>query len=80
MPLAVRLSLTAWCKKNRGPVRRSLTALRCGKAAKLHSIRQLDTTFKGRIIAGLDVSKGKAMENPGERLVGDYLRHIRGCD
>jgi hypothetical protein len=20
------------------------------------------------------------MENPGERLVGDYLRHIRGCD
>jgi hypothetical protein len=20
------------------------------------------------------------MENPGERLVGDYLRHIKGCD
>ncbi len=20
------------------------------------------------------------MENPGERLVGDWLRHIRGCD
>jgi len=28
----------------------------------------------------LDDEWERIMENPGERLVGDYLRHIKGCD
>src|SRR5260370_40337423 len=41
---------------------------------------QCSCSGPGKLACAFDGSRRAQMENPGERLVGDYLRYVKGCD